>query len=619
MDEKKYFEREYNYLQVAGENFARKHQELGSMLRMSEKQRKDPMVERLFEAFSFLSGRIHERLDDDIPEFTSGMLELLFPHFLRPFPSTAILEVKPIPAAVTKPVLVERGSEVQTPPNKYKVKYKVAASPLEHARTLEKEESAEFIFRTTQDMTVRPMKITSIKIDDNPDNTSSLILQITPDPNVNFATLDLQRLSLYLNGQPSLKYTLLLYLTKYINSISVQDSDSTKTSAQNIDPFVIGIPGLTSELGYDGDELAVIPYAQQTFTGYRLLQEYFCFAERFFFIEVKGLDAFQSKSGGGKFDIRFNFDRKLSHELKPGLQDICLNCVPVVNLFERATEQVAVTQRMPDYYIVPDSSRRKSKEIYSVNSVIGIGENKQAQYSYTPVTSYQILTAPDSDYDYRRFYSTVYRPVSADVAETSIRVFGPSMEEDIFPRETLSIHATLSNGFLPSKYLPINSLTHPIDFPVGLKVTNISVPGEVLSNPERKNYLWAVISHLNMSYSTLADTGTLKKVLSLYNWSPIHNNPNQKKIDEGVLKVYTPETRNIFRNRSLIRGMGFKIDIDVSKFENGLGDVHLFGLVLSRFLSQYVTINSHIILTMVDKETKEEYHWHPDSGKILPV
>ena len=123
MDEKKYFEREYNYLQVAGENFARKHQELGSMLRLSEKQRKDPFVERLFEAFAFLSGRIHERLDDDIPEFTSGLLELLFPHFLRPFPSCAILEIKPIPAAVTKPVIVERGSEVQTPPNKYKIKY----------------------------------------------------------------------------------------------------------------------------------------------------------------------------------------------------------------------------------------------------------------------------------------------------------------------------------------------------------------------------------------------------------------------------------------------------------------------------------------------------------------
>ena len=619
MDEKKYFEREYNYLQISGESFARKHQELGSMLRLSEKQRKDPMVERLFEAFSFLSGRIHERLDDDIPEFTSGLLELLFPHFLRPFPSTAILEVKPIPSAVTKPVLVKRGSEVQTPPNKYKVKYKVAASPLENARTIEKEESAEFVFRSTQDITVRPMKITGVKIDDNSDNTSSLTLQISVDPNVNFAALDLQRLSLYLNGQPSLKYTLLLYLTKYTKSVSVQDAGGAKTSAQNIDPFVIGIPGLTSELGYDGDELAVIPYAQHSFTGYRLLQEYFCFPERFFFIEILGLDAYQPKSGGGKFDVRFNFDRKLSHEFKPGLQDIWLNCVPVVNLFERSAEQVAVTQRMPEYYIVPDSNRRKSKEIYFVNSVTGVGENKQTQYSYTPVTSYQILTASENDFDYRRFYSTVYRPVSADMAETSIRVFGPSMEEEIFPRETLSIQATLSNGFLPAKYLPVNSLTHPIDFPVGLKVANISVPGEVLANPERKNYLWAVISHLNMSYSTLADTNTLKTVLSLYNWSPVHNNPNQKKIEEGILKVHTPETHNIFRNRGLVRGIRFKIDIDLSKFENGLGEVHLFGLILSRFLAQYVTINSHIILTMTDKETKESYHWQPDPGKILPV
>ena len=619
MDEKKYFEREYNYLQIAGENFARKHQELGSMLRMSEKQRKDPFVERLFEAFSFLSGRIHERLDDDIPEFTSGLLELLFPHFLRPFPSTAILEVKPIPAAVTKPVVVNRDSEVQTPPNKYKVKYKVAASPLEQTRTIEKEESAEFIFRTTQDLTVRPMKISAIKIDDNTDGTSSLVLQISADQNVNFADLDLQRLSLYLSGQQSLKYTLLLYLTKYVKSLSVQESGSAKTSAQDIEPFVVGIPGITPELGYDGDELAVIPYAQQSFTGYRLLQEYFCFPERFFFLEVKGLDQFEPKGGGGKFEVRFNFDRKLSREYKPGLQDILLNCVPVVNLFERSTEQVAVTQRMPEYYIVPDSNRRKSKEIYFVNSVIGVGENKQTQYTYTPITSYQILTKPDGDYDYRRFYSTVYRPVPSDVAETSIRVFGPSMEDDIFPRETLSIQATLSNGFLPAKYLPVNSLTHPIDFPVGLKVSNMTVPGEVLANPERKNYLWAVISHLNMSYSTLAETNTLKTVLSLYNWSPVHNNPNQKKIEEGILNIYAPETYNLFRNRSLVRGIEFKIDIDVSKFENGLGDVHLFGLVLSQFLSQYVTINSHIILKMIDKESKEEYTWQPDPGKILPV
>jgi len=205
------------------------------------------------------------------------------------------------------------------------------------------------------------------------------------------------------------------------------------------------------------------------------------------------------------------------------------------------------------------------------------------------------------------------------MAETAIRVFGPSMEEETFPHETLSLKATMSNGFLPSKYLPVNSITQPVNFPVGLKVSNLSVPSDVLPNPERKNYLWSLISHLNMSYSTLADIETLKTVLSLYNWSSAHSNPNQKKINEGLVKIHPPKTRNLFRKRSLIRGIEFKIDIDSKQFENGEGDIHLFGLVLNCFLSQYVTINSFVILTLTDIETRKEYQWHPDQGKILPV
>jgi type VI secretion system protein ImpG len=619
MDEKKYFEREYNYLQVAGENFAQKHQELGSMLRLSEKQRKDPFVERLFEAFAFLSGRIHERLDDDMPEFTSGLLELLFPHFLRPFPSCAMLEVKPIPAAVTKPVVVERGSEVQTPPNKYKVKYKVSVGPQESARTIEKEESAEFIFRTTQELIVRPMRLTTVKVEENSDNTSSLILQITADQNVDFQSLDLKNLSIYLDGQPSLKYTLLLYLTKYAKTISVREVGSAKSKAQELSQFTIGIPGVMSELGYNGDDLAIVPFARETFTGYRLLQEYFCYPERFFFVEISGIDKFEPSGSAAKIEISIKFDRKLSGEVRPTIQDLKLNCVPIVNLFDRPTEQVSVTQRLPEYYITPDSNRRKSKEIYSVNDVIGVGENKQTQYTYTPVTSYQILNTSDENYDFSRFYSTVYRSVIGDVSETSIRVFGSSMEDETFPRETLSLKATMSNGFLPSKYLPVNSITQPVNFPVGLKVSNISVPSEVLPNPERKNYLWSLISHLNMSYSTLAEIQTLKTVLSLYNWSAVHSNPNQKKIDEGLVKIHPPKSKNLFRKRSLVRGIEFKIDIDSRKFENGEGDIHLFGQVLNCFLSQYVTINSFVILTLTDIETRKEYQWHPDQGKILPI
>jgi len=444
-------------------------------------------------------------------------------------------------------------------------------------------------------------------------------LQINPDRNVDYETLDLKRLTIYLHGAYRLKYTLLLYLTEYTRSIAVKELNQSNSEFREIKSFSIGIPDLSQELNYKTDKVALIPYAHQTFRGYRLLHEYFSFPERFFFIDIEGLNTFTDSGEGHPFEIKFKFERKLSREIKPTIKDILINCVPIVNLFDRPTEEISVTQRMPEYYIVPEIDRSKSKEIYSVNRVTGISEDKLLQYSYVPVTSYDILETSDPEYEYKRFYSTVYRPVPGDVAEHSIRLFGPSMEQDVFPKETLSIHATMSNGFLPAKYLPVGSITEAINFPEGIEASNLTVPSDVLPSPERKNYLWALISHLTMSYTTLANKDTLKTILSLYNWSPSHINPNKKKIHEGILEVYPPVTRNIYRDRGMIRGIEFKIDIDAHKFENGEGDIHLFGMVLRSFLTQYITINSFVILTFTEVETNKKYTWKPNLGKILPV
>jgi type VI secretion system protein ImpG len=619
MTEEKYFEREYNYLQTAGEEFAKKHQALGGLLRLTEKQRKDPFVERLFEAFAFLSGRIHERLDDDIPEFAGGLLEQLFPHFLKPFPSCAILQAHALSGSVTRPVKVSRGSEVQTPVGKYKIKYKVSASPLENARTVEKIEASEFIFRTTQDLSVRPMKIKGIRVEDTSDGNSALIIHIQPNRNVNFEALELDKLQIYLNGSDSLKYTLLLYLTKYTKSIQVREIEKSASEFSAIKPFSIGIPGVSDHLDYSEDELALLPYAQESFGGYRLLHEYFSYKERFFFLDIIGLDQFQAGGDELDFEIKFLFNKKLSSEIRPALNDILINCAPIINLFERPSEEVSVSQRMPEYYMVPDSSRRKSREIYSVNNVTGVSANKLMQYSYTPITSYDVLDTADPEYTYKRFYSIVRKPVSADMAESHIRVFGESMEDEVFAKETLSINATMSNGFLPSKYLENGSISEPVSFPEGIEVKNITVPSEVLAAPDKKNFLWALLSHLTISYTTLAETETLKTILKLYNWSTSFTNSNKKKIEEGIKKVYPPSTKNMYVNRGLLRGIEFRIDIDSQNFENGEGDIHLFGLILRRFLSQYITINSFVILTFTDIETNRQYTWQPNQGKILPV
>jgi type VI secretion system protein ImpG len=205
------------------------------------------------------------------------------------------------------------------------------------------------------------------------------------------------------------------------------------------------------------------------------------------------------------------------------------------------------------------------------------------------------------------------------MSEAFIRIFGPSMEQDDFPKETLSIgEATLSNGFLPAKYLDVGDISEPVDFPEGMTVSNITAPSETLNCPERQNFLWALVSHLNLSYTSLTELETLKSVLSLYNWNQDINNPNKKKI-QAMTRIHSPTPKHIIQDKGLIRGIEFKIEVDENQFENGEGDIHLFGTVLSRFLSQYVTINSFVILTIIETETKKQHTWTPKLGKIPPV
>ncbi len=618
MSTDKYFEREYNFLQVSGEEFSKKHPTLGSHLHLTERERKDPFVERLMEGFAFLAGRIHERLDDEFPEIAGGILEILFPHLLKPFPSCAILQAAAKPGVISQAVKINKGSEIQTVTGKYKVKYKVYSGPHEKSRVTEKEEPAEFIFKTTQDLTVRPVKLTQFKIEESPQGSSSLILSLKPDRNVNYTALNMGDFQIYLQGSSSVRYNLLLYLTKYATSISVKEITGAKDQFHKISNFKIGIPELSEGFIDEENDSAILPYSKQTFPGYRLLHEYFSFPDKFFFINIKGLDKFKDSGESNPFEIKIDFDRKFLREKYPGSKDILLHCTPIVNLFSRSTEEVIVDQRLPEYYIVPDLNRKKSREIYSVDKISGISENKLEQYKYIPITSHDILETNNPEYNYKRFYSVFRRTQKSDMNETFIRLFGPSMEEEYFPKETLSIQATLSNGFLPAAYLEVGSIKEPVDFPAGIEASNITVPGDVLECPEKQNYLWSLIAHLTVSYTSLSDAESLKSILNLYNWTKAFNHPNKKRI-EGIKKIYPPRLVSKIVDDGaggIIKGIEFKIEVEPKDYENGEGEIHLMGILLNFFLSQYVTLNSFVLLKIIESGSGKEYTWTPLSGKI---
>src|SRR6478736_10311706 len=87
-----YYERELDYLRKMAGQFAEKNPKVASRLVLEPTKCEDPHVERLLEAFAFLAARIHLKIDDEFPEITEALLSILYPHFIRPIPSTSIVQ-----------------------------------------------------------------------------------------------------------------------------------------------------------------------------------------------------------------------------------------------------------------------------------------------------------------------------------------------------------------------------------------------------------------------------------------------------------------------------------------------------------------------------------------------
>ncbi len=68
----RYYEAEMRYLREAGKEFAQAFPDRARMLNIDRIGERDPHVERLFEGFAFLMGRLRHKLDDELPELTEG-------------------------------------------------------------------------------------------------------------------------------------------------------------------------------------------------------------------------------------------------------------------------------------------------------------------------------------------------------------------------------------------------------------------------------------------------------------------------------------------------------------------------------------------------------------------
>src|SRR5688572_31963730 len=133
-----YYERELIFLRRMGAEFANKYPKIAARLQLDEEKVEDPHVERIIEAFAFLSGRIGLKLDDELPEITESFINLLYPHYLAPIPSMAIAQFSfgSVTDKLTAMQRLERGARLNSrpvdgTPCRFRTAYDVDLAPID--------------------------------------------------------------------------------------------------------------------------------------------------------------------------------------------------------------------------------------------------------------------------------------------------------------------------------------------------------------------------------------------------------------------------------------------------------------------------------------------------------
>lgn len=578
----RYYEEELRYLTEAGAEFADKHPERAAFLRLESKDR-DPYVERLLEGFAFLTGRIREKLDDDYPEFTRGLLEILFPHYLRPVPSMALLQFQPRRGALQQTQVLPRGTSV----------YSVPVG----------REGISCRFTTARDVRLNPIALDEARLERTPRGKHVLRLRFSVERGVDPRALQLDPLPIALHGEPTLTATLHQYLTWHTERVLLKDGDGGRGPVE---------PTIREPIrpGGFGDDEALLPYALRSFPAYRYLQEYFAFRDRLLAVELHGLSQLPLEATSKTFEVECHFNADFPEAKRFAAENFRLHAVPVVNLFAVDTEPVRVNPESVEYTIVPDSRYPTSIDIYSIEAVEGMTDRRRQ--TYTPFFAFEHggpdAVAPAGTYVVNQ------RQGPSGRWHTTIRLNRPGGALIEEANESLSIRALCTNGQVP-RDLGESSLTVPgSDFPEYAHFTNLTRPSAALYPPQGVELEWRLVSNLALHQVSLRSADTLRSLLQLYDWS---GQPANRRRLAGIRNVSLKPEERVLRGAP-VRGTHAAIEVAEDHFVDR-ADAYLFGLVVSRFLRVFASINSFVRVTLDVVPSGDHYEWQPTSGQIATL
>src|SRR5690606_27022220 len=212
----------------------------------------------------------------------------------------------------------------------------------------------------------------------------ALAVELKAPADFGFDKLRLETLRLHLSAESNLATTLYELLCNNLVQVVVRDP----TPGSTVEPIILP-PSALRPIGFAEDE-GILPYTKRSFVGYRLLQEYFAFPEKFLFFDLSGLERLRSAGLGSSAELVFLFssferaERREMLEAAVSADTVRLNCAPIVNLFPHTSEPILLDQKHYEYRVVPDARHRTATGVYSIEEVVAVTPDAEEPVRFEP-------------------------------------------------------------------------------------------------------------------------------------------------------------------------------------------------------------------------------------------
>jgi type VI secretion system protein ImpG len=611
----RYYSQELAHLREMGGEFALDYPKIAGRLGLDGFECADPYVERLLEGFSFLAARVQMKIDAEFPRFTQHLSELVYPHFLAPTPSMAVVQLQPDLSnpALQKGFVVPRGSAMRS--------------------VLGKGDSTACEYRSAHELTLWPVELVEAKFFTLGGTQAGLNLPAAVKAGIRlrlrshglaFKDLPLDRLCLHVRGADDLPVRIVEKMMGSVEGVLVAPVGRPAAWHSLLPKNAL------QPLGFDERE-ALLPSGKRTFQGYRLLQEYFAFPQRFQFVELSRLQAGLRQCPDKEIEITILLNRT-DAQLEKTLDSshFALHCTPVANLFQRRADRINISGEQLEYHVLVDRTRPMDYEVFQIESVTGYGSGPGSEQAFQPFYAAKDIGALHQDrafFQIRREQRTVSQrqrrdgPRSSYIgSEAYISIVDAAEAPYSSELRQLALSVWCTNRDLPLS-MPIGVGKTDFILDAGAPVTAVRCvagPSQPYPSFAEGSMAWRMLNQLSLNYLSLVDSDPAQGATALREMLALYCHPSDLNTQRQVEGVRAISSKAVTRRMpspgpiTVGRGIEITVTLDDAAFE-GTG-AFLLGGVLSEFFAQYVSINSFTETVIRTLQRGEIMRWPAKVG-----